>query len=75
MVAALTAIGVAVVDGCAPFVLFTVPDAELVRKHLDSRGVAVRRCDTFVGLNGEYLRVAVRQEWPALVGGLAEVLA
>lgn len=74
MVAALTASGVAVVDGRAPFVLFSVPDAELVRRHLDSRGIAVRRCDTFVGLDGTYLRAAVRPEWPALVDALSEVL-
>ena len=38
MVAGLTSIGLDVVDGCAPFVLFTVPDAELMRKHLDGQG-------------------------------------
>ncbi|MGY4650297.1 Rv2231c family pyridoxal phosphate-dependent protein CobC [Mycobacterium sp. URHB0021] len=74
MVAGLTSIGVDVVDGCAPFVLFTVPDAELMRKKLDDRGIAVRRCDTFVGLDGEFLRAAVCEEWPVLVDGVAEVL-
>lgn len=73
-VAALTAAGVSVVDGRAPFVLFTVPDAELVRKQLFTRGIAVRRCDTFVGLDGQYLRAAVRPEWPVLVDALTEVL-
>jgi histidinol-phosphate aminotransferase len=73
MVAALTERGFSVVDGRAPFVLFTVPDAELARKHLDSRGIAVRRCDTFVGLDGQYLRAAVRPEWPTLVDALSEV--
>jgi histidinol-phosphate aminotransferase len=52
-----------------------VPDAELARKHLDACGIAVRRCDTFVGLDGQYLRAAVRPEWPKLVDALAEVLA
>jgi histidinol-phosphate aminotransferase len=74
MVAALTSIGVDVVDGCAPFVLFTVADAELMRKRLDDKGIAVRRCDTFVGLDGEFLRAAVREEWPVLVDAIAEVL-
>ena len=74
MVAGLTSIGLDVVDGCAPFVLFTVPDAELMRKHLDGKGIAVRRCDTFVGLDGEFLRAAVRAEWPVLVDAMAEVL-
>jgi histidinol-phosphate aminotransferase len=74
MVDGLTSIGVDVVDGCAPFVLFAVEDAELMRKHLDGKGVAVRRCDTFVGLDGQFLRAAVRPEWPALVEAMAEVM-
>jgi histidinol-phosphate aminotransferase len=74
MVAGLTSIGVDVVDGCAPFVLFTVPDAELMRKYLGNKGIAVRRCDTFVGLDGEFLRAAVRPEWPVLADAIAEAL-
>jgi histidinol-phosphate aminotransferase len=74
MVAGLTSIGLDVVDGCAPFVLFTVPDAQLMLKHLDGKGIAVRRCDTFVGLDGEYLRAAVRPHWPVLVDAIAEAL-
>lgn len=74
MVAGLTSIGLDVVDGRAPFVLFTVPDAQLMRKHLDGKGIAVRRCDTFVGFDGEYLRAAVRPDWPVLVDAIAEVL-
>lgn len=72
MVVGLRAAGVDVVDGRAPFVLLRVADAELVRKHVDSRGIAVRRCDTFVGLDGEYLRAAVRPEWPQLADALME---
>ncbi len=74
MVGGLAGIGLDVVDGLAPFVLFSVPDAELMRKHLDGKGIAVRRCDTFVGLDGEFLRAAVRPEWPVLVHAMAEVL-
>jgi histidinol-phosphate aminotransferase len=74
MVAGLTNIGLDVVDGCAPFVLFTVPDAQLMRKYLDGKGIAVRRCDTFVGLDGEYLRAAVRPDWRVLVDAIGEVL-
>ncbi|WP_326546256.1 Rv2231c family pyridoxal phosphate-dependent protein CobC [Mycolicibacterium sp. ND9-15] len=74
MVAGLTTIGVHVVTGSAPFVLFSVPDAELMRKHLDRSGIAVRRCDTFVGLGGQFLRAAVRPEWPVLAEAMAEVL-
>jgi len=75
MLAALTGLGLDVVDGCAPFVLFEVPDAELVRKRLAGKGIAVRRCDTFVGLGGGYLRAAVRAEWPVLIDAIAEVLS
>ncbi|MDH6194989.1 histidinol-phosphate aminotransferase [Mycobacterium frederiksbergense] len=71
---ALGDLGLDVVAGSAPFVLFTVPDAELMRKHLASKNIAVRRCDTFVGLPGNYLRAAVRPEWPALIDAMTEVL-
>jgi histidinol-phosphate aminotransferase len=75
MVAGLTNIGLDVVDGHAPFVLFTVPDAQLMRKHLDGMGIAVRRCDTFVGFDGHFLRAAVRPDWPVLVDAIAEAAA
>jgi histidinol-phosphate aminotransferase len=52
--------------------LFTVGDAALLRKHLHFKKIAVRRCDTFVGLDGEYLRAAVRPEWPVLVEAIAD---
>lgn len=74
MVAGLDGLGLHVVAGDAPFVLFRVPDAELMRKHLESKSIAVRRCDTFVGLPENYLRAAVRPEWPALVDAMTEVL-
>jgi histidinol-phosphate aminotransferase len=74
MVAGLTSIGLDVIDGSAPFVLFTVPDAHLMRKHLDGKGIAARRCDTFAGLDGEYLRAAVRPHWPVLADAIAESL-
>lgn len=74
MVSGLQSVGVDVVDGQAPFVLFTVGDAELARKRLHAKGIAVRRGDTFVGLDGRYLRAAVRPEWPLLVEALREVL-
>jgi histidinol-phosphate aminotransferase len=73
MVSGLRSAGVEPVDGCAPFVLFTVPNAEWMRKHLHTSGIAVRRCDTFVGLDGRYLRAAVRPEWPVLVEAIADI--
>jgi len=72
MVEAFEAAGFDVVDGRAPYLMFSVPDAELVRKKLHAKGIAVRRCDTFVGLDGQYLRAAVRAEWPVLLRALLE---
>lgn len=74
MVAGLGRTGAECVAGSAPFVLFAVPDAELVRKRLEIRGISVRRCDTFVGLDGQFLRAAVREEWPVLAEALTEAM-
>ncbi len=75
MAAALRGLGLDVVDGSAPFVLFAVPEGTLVRKRLAANGIAVRRCDTFVGLGENYLRAAVRTDWPVLVAAIGEALA
>ncbi|MGO9354871.1 MAG: Rv2231c family pyridoxal phosphate-dependent protein CobC [Mycobacterium sp.] len=72
MAAGLETAGASVVDGRAPFVLFSMPGADLIRKNLQSKGIAVRRCDTFVGLDERYLRAAVRPEWPLLAEAIAE---
>lgn len=74
MVSALEAAALDVVDGAAPFVLFAVPDGRLLRQYLHAKGIAVRRCDTFVGLGEDYLRVAVRPEWPVLVDAIMEAI-
>ena len=73
MVTGLASVGADVVDGRAPFVLFRRPDAGLIRNRLHDKGIAIRRCDTFVGLDERYLRAAVRAEWPLLVDAIAEV--
>lgn len=44
----------------APFVLVRVPHATAVRRHLRDLGFAVRRGDTFPGLDDQWLRLAVR---------------
>ncbi|WP_433605234.1 Rv2231c family pyridoxal phosphate-dependent protein CobC [Prescottella agglutinans] len=44
----------------APFLLLHLPDGERMRTHLRTRGIAVRRCDTFPGLGPDFLRIAVR---------------
>jgi histidinol-phosphate aminotransferase len=43
-----------------PFVLMRLPRAAAVRRHLRDLGFAVRRGDTFPGLDQEWLRLAVR---------------
>ncbi|MFH9980657.1 Rv2231c family pyridoxal phosphate-dependent protein CobC [Streptomyces sp. NPDC017179] len=43
-----------------PFVLVRVPGATEVRRRLRGLGYAVRRGDTFPGLGGDWLRLAVR---------------
>ena len=73
-VSALVALGLEVVGGVAPFVLCAVPDAVQVRKSLRERGISIRRCDTFVGLGQNFIRVAVRREWPVLVEALCKAL-
>ena len=35
----------------------------------------MRRCDTFVGFDGDFLRAAVRPHWPVLVDAIAESAA
>ncbi|SPM36219.1 Histidinol-phosphate/aromatic aminotransferase or cobyric acid decarboxylase [Mycobacterium rhizamassiliense] len=72
MVVGLQAAGADVVAGQAPFVLFRTPDAERIRMSLQRKGIAIRRCDTFVGLDEQYLRAAVRREWPLLVQGIQD---
>ncbi|WP_025735071.1 Rv2231c family pyridoxal phosphate-dependent protein CobC [Mycobacterium genavense] len=74
MVAGLSSIGAEVVDGVAPFVLFRLPHADETRNRLHDKGIAVRRGDTFVGLDGSYLRAAVRPEWPLLVQAISETM-
>jgi histidinol-phosphate aminotransferase len=78
LAAALGALpGVRVWPSAANFLLLRVPDGPGVRAALAARGVAVRPCHTFPGLDGDHLRVAVRD--PAdnrrLVGALREVLS
>jgi histidinol-phosphate aminotransferase len=45
--------------GQAPFLLVRVPDASQVRSRLRELGIAVRRGDTFPGLDDRWVRIAV----------------
>lgn len=74
MTAGLASAGAHVADGRAPFVLFRTPDGATLRTSLERKGIAVRRCDTFVGLDERYLRAAVRPEWPLLADAIAGAL-
>ncbi|WP_028922449.1 Rv2231c family pyridoxal phosphate-dependent protein CobC [Pseudonocardia acaciae] len=60
-----------------PYLLLRVPDGPAVRDALRGRGIAVRRGDTFPGLDADHLRVAVRPPELArvLVDELSRVLA
>jgi cobyrinic acid a,c-diamide synthase len=60
LVESLTRAGIAVVPSEASFVLARV--GEGVHDALRARGVAVRRADTFPGLDGSWVRIAVRDE-------------
>jgi histidinol-phosphate aminotransferase len=71
MATGLASVGADVVDGRAPFILFRRPDAAQIRNRLQDKGIAIRRCDTFVGLDDRYLRAAVRREWPLLVQAIS----
>ncbi len=56
--AGLTARGIAHVPSSAPFVLARPGTG--VHATLRARGFAVRRCDTFPGLDDSWVRIAVR---------------
>ncbi|WP_245677921.1 Rv2231c family pyridoxal phosphate-dependent protein CobC [Nocardia acidivorans] len=76
MIPRLRALGIAVHEPArGPFLLIRVPDAELLRKKLADKGIAVRRGDTFPGLETGFLRLAVRPAAAVdrLVAAIAEV--
>jgi histidinol-phosphate aminotransferase len=74
LVARLEAIDGVTVAGvpASSFVLIHVSGGERVRLALRSHGYAVRRGDTFPGLGGDWLRIAVRDR--AVVDRFADVL-
>lgn len=62
MAGLLTDAGWTVAPGAAPFLLARPPVAEVdtARRDLAARGIAIRRCDTFPGLDPTWWRLAVR---------------
>lgn len=76
MIPRLRALGIHVHEPAeGPFLLIRVPDAELLRKRLADKGIAVRRGDTFPGLDSGHLRLAVRPpaEVDRLIAAIAEI--
>ncbi|WP_084535404.1 Rv2231c family pyridoxal phosphate-dependent protein CobC [Nocardia yamanashiensis] len=76
MIPRLRELGIEVHEPAAgPYLWIRVPDAELLRKRLADKGIAVRRGDTFPGADPGHLRLAVRE--PArvdlLVAAIREV--
>jgi histidinol-phosphate aminotransferase len=61
MATALSEQGFSVVDDASgPFVLAQHPEARKIREALRDQGIAVRRADTFPGLDDQWLRFAAR---------------
>ncbi len=74
LVSGLTSLGVEVLgEPRGPFVLVRLPGASSVRERLREAGFAVRRGDTFPGLDSRYLRIAVRDR--ETVDGFLKALA
>ncbi|WP_280234376.1 Rv2231c family pyridoxal phosphate-dependent protein CobC [Nocardia cyriacigeorgica] len=73
MIDRLTGLGIAVqTPASGPFLLLQVEGGGHLRKHLADNGIAVRRADTFPGLDADHLRVAVRG--PAQVDRLIDAI-
>lgn len=56
----LEQIGAKVYPAEANYILFRMENAESIRKRLANKGVLVRGCGNYRGLNDHYLRIAVR---------------
>ncbi|WP_415976424.1 Rv2231c family pyridoxal phosphate-dependent protein CobC [Rhodococcus sp. 077-4] len=77
MIRRLETVGLAITGPArAPFLLVRVDNADVVRERLRTMSIAVRRADTFPGLDRHHLRVAVRdsQQVDILVDALNTVL-
>lgn len=62
LVEGLDALGVRTWPSVANFLLLELDDGERVVEELRARGIAVRPCSSFPGLDGRHVRIAVRTE-------------
>lgn len=76
MATRLMELDIEVFDAEAPYLLLRMPAADRVRELLREKGIAIRRGDTFPGLDHTYVRVAVRDaaQVDILVGALSSLL-
>lgn len=76
LLAELRALGLTVWEGTANYLLFRAAGAADLRERLLERGVLIRSCANYAGLDKDYYRVAVRprEENERLIAALKEVL-
>jgi histidinol-phosphate aminotransferase len=76
LVRGLDALGVRTWPSVANFLLLELEDGERIVAELRARGIAVRPCSSFPGLDGRHVRIAVRSESDneTLLAALEDVL-
>ena len=76
LIAALRSLGLEVWDGQANYLLFRSPGDETLKERLVEKGVLIRSCANYPGLDADCYRVAVRppEENSVLLTALREVL-
>ncbi len=74
--AALREVGVDTVPGVANFLLCSVPDRAGIADELLVRGIAVRECSSFSGLDERFFRIAIRtrRENDRLIAALGHIV-
>lgn len=73
----LKKLGIEFLDSCANFYLLKIENAGDIYQALKARGILVRDCSNFKGLDGTYIRVAVKshKENVRLIKGLSGLLS
>jgi histidinol-phosphate/aromatic aminotransferase/cobyric acid decarboxylase-like protein len=70
----LRALGIRVWDSAVNFILLELNEGDRIATALRARGIAVRPCSSFPGLDERHVRVAVRPDNARLVRAFEEVL-